>query len=70
MVDVGDLALLPPMTPAIATARSASAMTVISGVSVREAPSRVTSASPGLARRTTIAGPASFARSKACIGCP
>ena len=52
----------PPMTPPIAWARSASAMTSMSGSSVRCLPSSVVSVSPGRARRTTIAGPASFAQ--------
>jgi hypothetical protein len=60
----------PPITPATATARSASAITVMRGSSVRDTPSSVTSTSPGCARRTTTVCPASRLRSKACIGCP
>jgi hypothetical protein len=60
----------PPMTPASATGRSASAITSISGVSDRVSPSRQRRRSPGRARRTTIRRPAIRDRSKACSGCP
>src|SRR5205814_4751683 len=48
--------------------RSASQIAVISAVSVRSTPSSVTIFSVGCARRTTTAGPRSFAKSKACSG--
>ena len=57
-----------PITPATIWGRSASQIAVISGVSLCATLSSVTIASPGLARRTTTAGPRSLARSNACIG--
>ena len=60
----------PPITPPIACAFEASAITNISGLSERILPSSVLIDSPGFACRTTIAPPPSFARSKACIGWP
>jgi hypothetical protein len=60
----------PPITPAMATGRSRSAITRVVSSSVRFCPSSVVSPSPERARRTLISGPASFATSKACIGCP
>jgi len=57
-----------PITPAMIVGRSASQIAVISGVSVRCTPSSVTIGSFGFARRTTTAGPRSFARSNACSG--
>ena len=60
----------PPMMPAMTEARSASAMTSMSVVSVRCSPSRVTMVSPGAARRTMIRRPRMVWRSKACSGWP
>ena len=64
----------PPITPASATARSGVAMTVMSSVSARSSPSRVTRCSPSAAARTMMwAHPsalATFAKSKACNGWP
>ena len=54
--DTSDAA--PPITPATACARSRSAMTSMSGSSVRSTPSSVVIVSPGLARRTRISAPA------------
>src|SRR5207302_1278323 len=59
----------PPMTPAMATGRSASAITSMSGVSRLSSPSRQSSFSFAFARLTWMAGPLSLARSKACSGC-
>ena len=50
LADTSDAA--PPMTPATACALSRSAMTSISGSSVRATPSSVVIVSPFLARRT------------------
>ena len=50
----------PPMIPASATDRSASAIIKSYGSSSRSTPSSVRSFSPGLARLTTILPPASF----------
>ena len=58
----------PPITPATACARSASAITSIPGSRVRSTPSSVLMTSPFFARRARSSAPASFARSKACIG--
>src|SRR5256885_5937595 len=60
----------PPITPASATGRSASAMTRSSALSLRSLPSRVVIGSPSPARRTTMREPFSFSRSKAWSGCP
>jgi hypothetical protein len=60
----------PPMTPAIAWARRASAITSMSGSSARSMPSSVVIRSPGSALRMRSSLPASNARSKACIGWP
>ena len=46
--------LKPPMTPAMPTGLSASAITSMSGVSGRSLPSRVCMTSPSRALRTTI----------------
>ena len=53
------------MIPATTEARSVSAITSMSWVSVRLSPSRVTMVSPGLALRTMIFCPAMVCRSKA-----
>jgi hypothetical protein len=60
----------PPMIPARATPRSASAITRSDGSSFRSSPSSVRSSSPGSARRTTIRPLASLAWSNACRGLP
>ena len=60
----------PPMMPARPVARSLSAMTSISGVSVCVLPSSVVSVSPSCARRTTIVCSRTLLRSNACIGWP
>ena len=68
MVDAVTSDSLLPITPAMIVGRSASQIAVISAVSVRSTPSSVTIFSFGCARRTTTAGPRSFAKSKACSG--
>ena len=60
----------PPMIPPMPTARAASAMTQISGESVRSTPSSVRIFSPARARRTTMRRSARRSRSKACIAWP
>jgi hypothetical protein len=60
----------PPITPAIACARSRSAITSMSGSSLRATLSSVVIVSPGRARRMRISGPARRPRSNACIGWP
>ena len=60
----------PPMIPAIATARSASAITRSDSSRRRSTPSSVRIVSPGFARRTMIFPPASVLRSNACSGFP
>ena len=60
----------PPITPATATGRSASAITSIFSVSMFFFPSRVTISSPLFAFLTTIVAPLRSLRSNACIGCP
>ena len=57
----------PPMVPASETAPEPSAMTMSPGSSARVTWSRVSSRSPGSARRTSIA-PVTLALSKACSG--
>ena len=59
----------PPMIPASAIGPDSSVTSRSSGSSVRRTPSRVSSFSPGRARRTVI-GPVSRPRSNACIGWP
>ena len=54
--------LPPPITPPSAVARSASAMTSMSGSRRRSTPSRVVSVSPGSARRMTSRPPSSRVR--------
>ena len=60
----------PPMTPPMACARSASAITSMSGSSARSRPSSVRILSPGFARLILSVAPFSRARSNACVGCP
>ena len=60
----------PPMTPARATGRSASAITPIVSSSVYCLWLIAVKASPAAARRTTIFPPRIFARSNACSGWP
>ena len=62
--------LAPPITPATATARAASAITSIVSPSGRLCPSSVTTVSPGRARRTTTWRPARRSPSNACSGWP
>ena len=57
-----------PKMPAITAGFSASAITSTSSCRVRSWPSSVTIFSPSVARRTTMAGPASASRSKAWSG--
>ncbi len=59
----------PPMVPAIEIGPEASVIRMSSGLSSRTTWSRVSSRSPGWARRTTI-GPVSRSRSNACSGWP
>ena len=60
----------PPMMPATATARRASAMTRSRVVRRRTTSSMVVMASPSSARRTIIFRPESVSRSNACSGWP
>ena len=60
----------PPMMPATATGRSASAMTSIAGLSLHCVPSIETIVSPSAARRTTMRPPRSLSKSKAWSGWP
>ncbi len=60
----------PPITPPMAWARSASAMTSTPALSARVLPSSVLIDSPWRAVRTVMARPPSLWRSNACIGCP
>ena len=57
----------PPITPPMATACAASAITHISGESARSMPSSVRIFSPARARRTTMRRSARRSRSKACM---
>ena len=70
VVDADTSEAAPPITPAMACARSRSAITSMSGSSLRSTPSSVVIVSPGFARRTRISPPAIRAASKACIGWP
>ena len=58
----------PPITPAIATGFSASAITSIESSSSHAVWSMLTSRSPPRARRTTMRPPASLSWSKQCSG--
>ena len=60
---------MPPIVPAIEMGPEESVMRMSSGSSVRTTWSRVSSRSPGLARRTTM-GPLSLDRSNGCSGWP
>ncbi len=60
----------PPITPAIANGRAASAITRSSGSRSRFTPSRVSIVSPRAARRTRISPPDTSRRSNAWSGCP
>ena len=55
----------PPMTPATATALASSEITSMLGFKVRSTPSRVTMVSASFARRTVMALPSMYRRSKA-----
>ena len=69
--DAGPAAVdFPPMTPASAIGRSASAMTSVFSSSVYSNPSKPRNFSPFLARRTMILFPRILSRSKACSGWP
>ena len=63
-------ASMAPKMPAITRARSASAMTRLSGCKGRSTPSRVTMCSPGWARRAISLAPRILAASKPCNGSP
>ena len=60
----------PPMTPAMPSASTGSAMRSVSASSTRSTWSSVTSRSPGAARRTTIRRSWTAARSNVWVGLP
>jgi hypothetical protein len=66
---VTDLGLFAPMTPAMTSPRSSSAITSISSSSCRVVPSSRVILSPGCARRTTMP-PRTLWASKAWMGWP